>query len=121
MTPGLVIAVLAAGVIGAVARYLVSLFFAGRAGFPFAVLTVNVVGSAIGGAVLGLAMRAEISSDIRLVLLTGLCGGLTTFSTLSVETVQLIAEGRTKAAVLSVSSNFVLGIAAAAAAFAVVR
>ncbi|MCU1441292.1 MAG: CrcB family protein [Rhodoglobus sp.] len=109
------LAVIAAGAVGALVRYLVSRAFAGSQ-FPWAVLVVNVAGSAIGGAVLGLATRAELSADLRLVLLTGLCGGLTTFSTLSVETVQLVLEGRTRAAVSSITTNLVLGIGAAALA-----
>ena len=109
------LAVIAAGAVGALARYLVSRAFA-AAHYPWAVLVVNVVGSAIGGAVFGLATRAALSADVRLVLLTGLCGGLTTFSTLSVETVQLVLEGRTRTAVSSIAANLVLGVAAAALA-----
>lgn len=119
MTAALVAAVIGAGIVGALARYLVSRAFA-NARFPWAVLVVNVVGSAIGGAVLGLAIRGDVGSDIRLILLTGLCGGLTTFSTWSVETVQLVLDGRTRAAALSVVANLVLGIGAAVAACAIV-
>jgi CrcB protein len=107
------LAVIAAGALGGLARYLVSRALA-RSRFPWAVLAVNVAGSAIGGVVLGLAMRAELAADLRLVLLTGFCGGLTTFSTFSVETVQLVLEGRTRTAVLSVAANLGLGIGAAA-------
>jgi CrcB protein len=109
------VAVIAAGALGALARYLVSRAFAGSR-YPWAVLVVNVAGSAIGGTVFGLATRAELSADLRLVLLTGLCGGLTTFSTLSVETVQLVLEGRTRAAVSSSAANLVLGVGAASLA-----
>jgi CrcB protein len=49
-----------------------------------------------------------------------LCGGLTTFSTLSVETVQFVTAKRVRVAVLSIAANLVFGIGAAAAAFAVV-
>lgn len=115
------LAVILAGAVGAVLRHLVSRAFAGRSQAPWAVLIVNVVGSALGGAVLGLATAGAVSSDVRLVLLTGLCGGLTTFSTLSVETIQLAIDGRWRLALLSISANFVLGVSAAAVAFAVTR
>lgn len=124
----IIVAVIAAGALGAVLRWLVSVAASRRVkngtaasrDFPLAVLIVNVVGSAVGGAALGLATAGGLSSDLRLIVLTGFCGGLTTFSTFSVETIQLIIDGRWRAAVISVSANLVLGIAAAALAFGIV-
>jgi len=112
-------AVIIAGALGAVLRYLVARAFASRAGFPWAVLIVNVVGSAIGGAVLGLAVVGGVDAGIRLILLTGLCGGLTTFSTFSVETIQYLTEGKWRVALGSVAANLVLGVGAAAAAYVI--
>lgn len=88
---------------------------------PWAVLVVNVLGSGIGGAVLGLAQRGELGGDIRLIILGGLCGGLTTFSTWSVETIQLVQDGKWRVAALSVGSNLLLGVGAAALAYALTR
>ena len=110
----------AAGGLAAVIRYLVSVALARSSdaeGFPWAVLAVNVVGSAIGGVVLGLAQHAAMPADLQLILLTGVCGGLTTFSTFSVETVQLARAGRWRAASLSVGANLALGLAACALGF----
>ncbi|CAN5314142.1 N/A [soil metagenome] len=121
MTPGVVVAVLAAGVVGALSRYSISLALARHSRFPFAVLIVNVVGSIIGGALLGLFDRAAISAEWHLILLTGLAGGLTTFSTWSVETLQLIEAGRWRTAVSSVLANLVLGLAAASVAYLLAR
>lgn len=112
-----VVVTIGAGALGAAARYLVSLAFAGRSGFPWAVLVVNVVGAAIGGVVVGLAVSGGLSSDSRFILISGLCGGLTTFSTFSVESIQLIERGKWHLAVLSVVANLVLGLAAAAAGY----
>jgi len=113
-----VIAVLAAGAAGALLRFLVARRFAAR---PVgAVLVVNVAGSAIGGAVLALAELGSVSGDIRLVLLTGFCGGLTTFSTFGVETIQLVMDGKARLAALSVLANLVLGIGAAAVAYGMI-
>lgn len=120
MSPLVVVAVLGGGMIGALARYGVSLAFASRPRFPTAVLVVNVVASAIGGIVLGLADRSAIDADVRLVLLTGVAGGLSTFSTWSVETIQLMQSGRWRVAVASVSLNLVLGLAVAVAAYLLV-
>ncbi len=77
-----------------------------------------MIGSAIGGAVLGLAASGNVDAGIQLILLTGLCGGLTTFSTLSVETVQLVVAGRWRAAALSIGANLGLGVGVAVGAYA---
>ncbi len=106
MTPLLALAVVAAGALGTVLRYL-----AGRAGakasWPWPVLLVNVVGSLVAG--------IAIHTDLALVVVTGFAGGLTTFSTFSVETVQLAGEGRWRAAAANVAANLALGLAAATA------
>ncbi|HEV7949571.1 MAG TPA: fluoride efflux transporter CrcB [Glaciihabitans sp.] len=117
MTPLLALAVAAAGGVGAVSRYLLTLFFAGRSSLPWAVLTVNVIGSTVGGIIVGLAAGGAISADIRLIVLGGFAGGLTTFSTFSVETIQLIQEEKWRTALLSVLANLLLGIAVAAIGF----
>jgi CrcB protein len=102
-----VLGVLIAGVIGAVLRYLVT-----RSLGTVGVLAVNVVGSGVAGVLVALT-----TGDLRLILLTGLCGGLTTFSTFSVDTVQLVLAGRAHAAALNVAANLLLGVGAAALGF----
>lgn len=117
MTAALFVTVVLAGALGAVGRYGASLALVGRSGFPWAILMVNTVGSAIGGAVLALAAAGSLAADVRLIILTGFCGGLTTFSTFSVETIERVLAHRLREAVLSVAGNLVLGIGAAALAF----
>jgi Integral membrane protein possibly involved in chromosome condensation len=113
MTPLVALAVVGAGALGALLRYAASRIGARQPGgspWPWPVLLVNVVGSLVAG--------VAFHSDLALVVVTGFCGGLTTFSTLSVETIQLVAERRTRAAAASVALNLVLGIAAAAVGWA---
>ncbi len=110
--------VLLAGGVGAVLRYLVSALAARRSEaqeFPWAVLAVNIVGSAMAGVVLALNPEAEP------ILLTGFCAALTTYSTFSVETVQLVVAGRVRPAILSVTANVVFGIGAAALGYLIIR
>ena len=117
-----VVVALLAGALGAVLRYGATLAAARRPSrIPLAVLLVNVVGSAIGGTVLGLAQAGAIGADARLIVLSGLAGGLTTFSTLSVETVQLVLEGKWRTAVVSMVSNLTIGVGVATAAWAIAR
>ena len=122
MSPALVLITLAAGGVGTVVRYLLSkaLSRISRAeSFPWAVLIVNALGSALGGAVLGLAQTQGVSAEVQLIILTGVCGGLTTFSTFSVETIQLLTHGRWGVAALNVISNLVVGFGACLAAFVI--
>ncbi|HEU4466251.1 MAG TPA: fluoride efflux transporter CrcB [Agromyces sp.] len=122
MSPLLVAAVLVAGAVGAVIRYALSRAYPVRPGhLPGGILIVNVVGSGIAGALIGLAERAALSPDLRLVLVTGFCGGLTTFSTWSVETIELADGGRWRAAILNVVVTLALGLGAAVAAYLIAR
>ena len=119
MTPLVVSVTLAAGAIGALLRFAASTLL-GRPNsrLPWAVLLVNAVGSFVGGVVIGLVQSGAIGTDARLVVLSGFAGGLTTFSTFSVETVQLALSGRWRTAAASVGLNLVIGIALAVVGFA---
>lgn len=117
MTPLIIALVLVAGGIGAVLRYCATLIFpysatSGR--IPLGVLLVNAVGSFAAGFLIGLATHAGISDEWSLILVTGLCGGLTTFSTLSVDTMRLVEHGRVPTALATVAANLVVGVALAA-------
>jgi CrcB protein len=119
MSPLIIATVIIVGAIAALTRYLVAHLFA-NSSFPWAVLVVNVIASAIGGAVLAAAIRSDLSNDVQLILLTGLCGGLSTFSTFSVETIQFVLEGKIAVAVRSVIANLTLGVGSAVLSYALV-
>ena len=75
--------------------------------FPYGTLTVNIVGSFILGLVIFYLDSIKlISSEMRLFLTIGLCGGLTTFSTFSYETVKLIQDSQ----YLLASANILLNV-----------
>ena len=122
MSVWVILATVGVGGAASVVRYLVSRLWPVRPGrLPRGVLVVNVAGSALGGAVLGLAERALVSPELSLVLLAGVCGGLTTFSTWTVETLDLFGNGRWRAALLNVALNLGLGLACCALAYLLVR
>jgi CrcB protein len=115
------VAALLAGALGAALRYGTTRLFARlNDELPWAVLTVNTVGSLIGGVVLGLVTTHAVGSDVQLIVMGGLAGGLTTFSTFSVETVQLAIARRWGIVAATVGANLVLGVGAAVVGFAVV-
>jgi len=115
MTIGLVLAAAAAGGVGAGLRYLVdvAVMRGRRDAFPLGILIVNVSGSLALGLVVGVG-AAIASPAVALVVGTGLLGGYTTFSTVSVESVLLFQRKRRRAAIVNVVGTLVLALAAAA-------
>ena len=97
--------------IGAVIRYSLSLFLNSDQ-FPWGTLTVNIVGSFIVGVLMNLIMRENtVFSPLWSVSLTvGLCGGLTTFSTFSFDTLELLQKEQWWLAFSNVGLNLFLGI-----------
>jgi len=92
------LAVIAGGALGTGARYFVSGAVANAFGqtFPWGTLTVNVVGSFIIGFFWTLTApdgRLFVSGGTRQFVMTGLCGGFTTFSSFSLQTLNLMQDG----------------------------
>lgn len=82
------------GAIGAIGRYLISLFSV-KGDFPFLTLLTNLLGAILIGVVVGLAdSKANMPKDLILFLKTGVCGGFTTFSTFSLESLLLLENGK---------------------------
>lgn len=78
------------GGIGSIMRFLVSKIPFGQSSFPWATLAVNIAGCFLIGILIGLSVRHQFpDANMRLLLVTGLCGGFTTFSSFSVENVYL--------------------------------
>ncbi|MFD8339832.1 fluoride efflux transporter CrcB [Streptomyces solisilvae] len=102
--------VMAGAAVGAPLRYLTDRTVQSRHDtvFPWGTFTVNVVGCLILGLVTGAVVAGGISSDVQLLIGTGLCGALTTYSTLSYETLRLAEEG----ARFFAAANAIAGIAA---------
>ena len=92
-----------AGGLGAVARFGLDGLVRMRvsASFPLGTVVVNVTGSFVLGLVTGLTMAHAVPEELRLVVGTGFCGGYTTFSTASFETVRLVERRRTGLALLN--------------------
>lgn len=119
----LYLCVAAGSALGGGLRALVSMLLADPAGaaFPWATLAVNVVGSAVIGAcasVTGPDGRWRAPTLQRQFVMTGFCGGLTTFSVFSLESLWLLQAGHGALAATNVAATVTLGLLAVWAGFA---
>lgn len=101
---------------GAVARYLVDQAVTRRRDrtFPAGTWIINITGSFVLGLLAGLATRHGLSANAVAIAGTGVCGGYTTFSTFSYETVRLMEEGSGLVALANLAGSLAAGLAAAA-------
>jgi CrcB protein len=84
-------------------------------GFPWGTILINIVGSFVIGWFAGLSMsRNPPSPDMRAFVMAGLCGGFTTFSAFSLQSLELLREGRFLAACANVGASVLLCVAATA-------
>ncbi|WP_414166508.1 fluoride efflux transporter CrcB [Streptoverticillium reticulum] len=106
--------VIMGAVVGAPARYLTDRAVQRRHDtvFPWGTFTVNVIGCLILGLVTGAVAAGAASSHVQLLLGTGLCGALTTYSTFSCETLRLAEDGARFFAVANVLGSVVAGLGA---------
>jgi CrcB protein len=113
--------VMAGAAVGAPLRYLTDRAVQGRHGtaLPWGTFTVNVVGSLVLGLLTAAAITGDVSPETQLVIGTGFCGALTTYSTFSWETLRLFEDDARLLAGVNVVSSILAGLAAAATGFAV--
>lgn len=104
------------GALGAVSRYLVSLFVCGNAGsvFPLSTFIVNVAGCLMIGFVSGLAGTGSLgNAGMKMFLTVGFCGGFTTFSTFGMENLSLLRSGHVIVSALYAAGSVFAGLLAA--------
>ncbi|MET7904116.1 fluoride efflux transporter CrcB [Streptomyces sp. NPDC005355] len=115
--------VIVGGMVGAPLRYLTDRAVQARhdALFPWGTFAVNVTGCLVLGLLTGAAAEGAASSQLQLLLGTGLCGALTTYSTFSYETLRLAEEGARMFAVANVVASVAAGLGAAFTGTALAR
>jgi len=103
------------GFIGSVARFYVSklnLTYEIMA-IPIGTLTINILGSFLIGFLTGIAEKSPImTADLRLLLMVGLCGGFTTFSSFTNENLMLMHNGQFLSILLYTGLSLLLGFSA---------
>jgi CrcB protein len=111
----LVLYVALGGALGSVARYLLStaVHRYASAGFPYGTFTVNIVGCAVFGLIIGFAEhRIDLTPAVRAFFLVGILGGFTTFSAFTYDTLELLRTAAFLRAALNVLGQIAIGLAA---------
>jgi len=101
------------GALGSILRYLtsvvVSKYF--QSAFPWATFTANILGCLIIGIILGLFEKQQITNpDLKFFLITGFCGGYTTFSAFAAENVNLFQSGNSLMAFAYIAVSVVVSL-----------
>src|SRR5262249_47210394 len=112
------------GAIGSIGRYLMQVILDRywTVDFPFGTLLVNITGCFLIGLFYGFSQKfAWIGLEWRLFLITGLCGGYTTFSSYSYEAIGLLRQGSYGYFLLYVIGSVVLGLLATGAGMFAIR
>lgn len=107
---------------GCLSRYAVSNMMLGRFSrlFPYGILTVNVLGSFIMGICAALflqQLKTSMHHPFVAIVMVGFLGGFTTFSSFSLDTFQLLHDGRLMAALVNIAANVLLCVAATAVGY----
>lgn len=100
-----------AGMLGAIVRYLIGLTLLTDAVFPFATLSINLIGSFLLAWLTTSVFQAiSISPAMKTAIGTGFVGSFTTFSTVSVETIELFQSGKVSLGILYIFVSIVGGM-----------
>jgi fluoride exporter len=124
LNPAFIAAVAVGGALGSVLRYLVGVASGKLFGtdFPWGTLIINVTGSFLIGAFVGLfATKWNLPQAARIFLTVGICGGYTTFSTFSLDAWYLMERSQSIASLAYMLASVVLSVAALIAALQLVR
>lgn len=105
------LAVAAGGAAGSVLRFLCQRLFNNPA-FPYGTLAVNIGGCLLIGMLWGLVLKNGLNDGARLLLMTGFCGGFTTFSAFTQEGIQLLLHQRWALFLLYVMGSVLAGLLA---------
>ncbi|HMI07056.1 MAG TPA: fluoride efflux transporter CrcB [Flavobacterium sp.] len=103
------------GAIGSVLRYLTSLFVQKfyASSFPLATFLTNILGCFLIGLIVGLLDKNQLAdSNLKWFLITGFCGGYTTFSAFGFENVSLLQNNHSGLALLYIGASIFIGLAA---------
>lgn len=102
------------GAVGAISRYLVSVYFnnqtAIKTDFPISTFLINIVGCFLIGLFYGLTLKFNLSDNVKAFISVGFLGAFTTFSTFSLENILLLKEGQFLTLFMYLSISVITGL-----------
>ena len=110
MSKSSLIFVFIGGGLGSIIRYTFSALIPYKSGFPLATFTANIIACFVLGLLLAYSVNRGMSEDLKLLLLTGFCGGFSTFSTFSGETLKMLQQQQYTLAASYVLTSIVVGV-----------
>ena len=103
------------GFLGSIARYLIAVWLTEHfpAAFPYGTFAANILGCLLIGVLFGLGQRYEwLTPGLMLFLATGFCGGFTTFSSFSLENINLLQNSNYLTFAIYAIGSFTVGLLA---------
>ncbi|KYG64448.1 hypothetical protein AZI85_03235 [Bdellovibrio bacteriovorus] len=114
--------VISFGVLGVLSRYGVDRLIApSSAGFPLSTFTINILGCFVAGVIYALGERGIMSQALLTGLMVGFCGGFTTFSAYSVQSLDLLFKGKAFLSLSYLIASPLLGLLSAFVAVLLTR
>ena len=98
------------GAVGSACRYLISTL--NSTSYPWGTFAVNILGSLLIGLLVGFVNKGSLSTEMKLLLVTGFCGGFTTFSTFANESFGMMKAGDVLLSALYIGASVVAGVLA---------
>ena len=98
------------GAVGSACRYLITKI--ADTSFPWATFSVNILGSLLIGLLIGWLNRGILSPEMKLLLVSGFCGGFTTFSTFANESFRMLKTGEIFLFFFFLGASVVIGVLA---------
>lgn len=99
------------GGLGSICRFAIAQVFSSSSSlFPWATFVANAISCIILGILIGIQLKNPMLPSWRLLLSTGFCGGFSTFSTFSSESLLLFQEGQVEIAFWNIAASIIMGL-----------
>ncbi len=98
------------GGLGSICRFFIARLLPTGIGFPWGTLLANTLSCFILGALIGLRLKGSLPQQAQFLLMTGFCGGFSTFSTFSLEIIQAFESERIIQGLLYISISLITGL-----------